>query len=72
MALAMSRSVLCDYAANGNGMPPPPARIKADDDDIFGDAGTDYVCELPKVGHNPSVQCYSTSALFHMLAMHVT
>lgn len=30
-------------------MPPPPARIKADDDDIFGDAGTDYICELPKV-----------------------
>ena len=30
-------------------MPPPPARIKTDDDDIFGDAGTDYICELPKV-----------------------
>lgn len=30
-------------------MGPPLARIKADDDDIFGDAGTDYVCELPKV-----------------------
>ncbi len=30
-------------------MPPPAARIKADDDDIFGDAGTDYICELPKV-----------------------
>lgn len=41
----------CGVAANGNsnGMPPPPARFKADDDDIFGDAGTDYICELPKV-----------------------
>ena len=33
-------------------MLPPPARIKADDDDIFGDAGTDYICELPKVYEN--------------------
>ena len=42
---------VCGAAANGNsnGMPPPSARVKADDDDIFGDAGTDYVCELPKV-----------------------
>ena len=50
LVLAVSKAVLCDCAANGNGMPPPPARVKADDDDIFGDAGTDYVCELPKVG----------------------
>lgn len=48
-AIKLAKAVLCDYAANGNGMPPPAARVKADDDDIFGDAGTDYVCELPKV-----------------------
>ena len=31
-------------------MAPPPARIKHDDDnDIFAEAGTDYVVELPKV-----------------------
>lgn len=49
MVLANTDPCLCDYAANGNSMPPPSARVKADDDDIFGDAGTDYVCELPKV-----------------------
>lgn len=54
--MAIPTPVLCNYAANGNSMPPPAARVKADDDDIFGDAGTDYVCELPKVGHSPSVQ----------------
>ena len=42
--------MLCRAAANDSSMPPPAARVKADDDDIFGDAGTDYVCELPKVG----------------------
>lgn len=49
-------------------MLPPPSRIKADDDDIFGDAGTDYVCELPKVGTLTSVQHCSTSASLHVLA----
>ncbi|KAL0026471.1 hypothetical protein WJX77_001145 [Trebouxia sp. C0004] len=43
-------NIMPKAAANGNsnGMPPPAARIKADDDDIFGDAGIDYICELPK------------------------
>ena len=42
---------VCGTTANGNsnGMLPHPARVKSDDDDIFGDAGTDYICELPKV-----------------------
>lgn len=30
-------------------MPPPAPREKADEDDIFGDAGTGYVCDMPKV-----------------------
>lgn len=69
-------------------MPPPAARVKASDDDIFGDAGTDYVCELPKVG--PFLTCSNSvpfalqmrssmldgaalfNAFFNMLAVHVT
>ncbi|KAL3154131.1 hypothetical protein ABBQ32_013660 [Trebouxia sp. C0010 RCD-2024] len=43
-----SHHIMPKAAANGNSMPPPAARVKASDDDIFGDAGTDYVCELPK------------------------
>ena len=39
-------------------MPPPVPRSKADDDDIFGDAGSDYVCALPQVsGLLPSGTC---------------
>ena len=43
--------------AAGNSMPPPAARPKTEDDDIFGDAGTDYVCELPKVSLSTPCLC---------------
>lgn len=63
--LLQYKAVLFDCAANGNSMPPPPSRIKADDADIFGDAGTDYVCELPKVG--TLLLCSIVSQVLHSL-----
>ena len=71
-------------AAKVNGsMPPPPARVKADDDDIFGDAGTDYVCELPKVNALLHLLGSSTAGMLvtvlstvhhncHLVLLHIT
>ena len=54
------------FTGNSGSMPPPAPRLKAQDDDIFGDAGTDYVCELPKVGL-PAGACLSYPAACYML-----
>ena len=49
------------FAGSHGSMLPPAPRLKAEDDDIFGDAGTDYVCELPKVRHKTACSACSSS-----------